>query len=396
MHRLPYDVQLAIVRLLSVQDVIRFCATCKASQEFMRDRTIWHHMLSRLLLHFPNPQLSLRLVSMEVEEMKRWVLHSAKLDRMWHKIDYHPRLIRDLHCDKRVEHVNLVAGGDWLVIVLRDGSLQLHELGATAPAATLSQPLTQDESVLYLSSRLSLTHEREDLIILQMGVRYNQCNIYVYHIAVVDPVPTFLRVGKISVTGSVWSCASGLHVLVYGLESGEGDMILHVYPLGRQYADVEGPAVSMNIGPWSADEDFTISVLSDNQIILAYQGVWSTTADIGSGIYRISPFAHNANARTHPLVIAGTRALHVLRVFPDSRVDYREVPYPLALGAEVGYMGLGAVGVRRAIWDCTEARNGSLHVHFRTGTSTSSRRESWAPGASSARSASGSIPRSTW
>ena len=31
---------------------------------------MWHYMLSRLLLHFPNPKLSLRLVSMEVDEMK--------------------------------------------------------------------------------------------------------------------------------------------------------------------------------------------------------------------------------------------------------------------------------------------------------------------------------------
>ena len=101
-------------------------------------------------------------------------------------------------------------------------------------------------------------------------------------------------------------------------------------------------------------------------LIYTVRPVWSTTADIGSGIYRISPFACTASGRAHPLVIAGTRALHVLRVSPDSRVDYREVPYPLALGAEIGYMGLGAVGVRRAVWDCTEARNGSLHVHFRT------------------------------
>ena len=109
--------------------------------------------------------------------------------------------------------------------------------------------------------------------------------------------------------------------------------------------------------------------------------IWSYRCDIGSGIYRISPytwatpatapvppvpFVQEPPRRTHPLVIAGTRALHVLRVLPDSRVDYREVPYPLALGAELGHMGLGAVGLRRAIWDCTEARNGSLHVHFRT------------------------------
>lgn len=102
--------------------------------------------------------------------------------------------------------------------------------------------------------------------------------------------------------------------------------------------------------------------------IRSVQPVWSTTCDIGSGIYRISPFPSSSTARApvHPLVIAGTHALHVLRVFPDSRVDHREVAYPLAPGTEIGYIGLGAVGLRRAVWDCTEARNGSLFIHFRT------------------------------
>ncbi|RPD69118.1 hypothetical protein L226DRAFT_540122 [Lentinus tigrinus ALCF2SS1-7] len=346
---------------------------------------------------------------MAMEELKHQVLQAARLDRLWHALDYHPRLIRNFHCDSTVEHVNLVAGGNWLVIVLYDGSLQLHELGAPTPAATLSQSLTEDESVIYLSSCLSLTDDHEDLLILQMGVRYNQCNIYVYHVAVIDPSPAFLLVGKISVTGSVWCCASGGQLLVYGLESGGGDMILHVCPVGPQYSSLGAhkPQVSLNIGPWSADEDFTISVLSEHQLMLAYHGglfiyeipplsmvdrsqslrdtgdaelppvrsvrpIWSCRCDIGSGIYRISPFSWGASAGVgeqppkHPLVIAGTRALHVLRVHLNSQVDYREIPYPLALGAEIGYMGHGAVGVRRAIWDCTETRNGSLHVQFRT------------------------------
>ena len=104
--------------------------------------------------------------------MKMWVIHSTRLDRLWHQIDYQPRVTRDYHCDKTVEHVKMVAGGNWLVVVLRDGSLQLHELGAPAPAVTLAQSLTDDESVFYLSSCRSLTNDREDLIILQMGVRY--------------------------------------------------------------------------------------------------------------------------------------------------------------------------------------------------------------------------------
>ena len=109
---------------------------------------------------------------MTLEELKHQVLQAARLDRLWHTLDYHPRLIRNFHCDNTVEHVNLVAGGNYLVIVLYDGSLQLHELGAPTPAATLSQSLTEDESVIYLSSCLSLTHDHEDLLILQMGVRY--------------------------------------------------------------------------------------------------------------------------------------------------------------------------------------------------------------------------------
>ncbi|KAI0738043.1 hypothetical protein C8Q80DRAFT_1114540 [Daedaleopsis nitida] len=382
MHRLPYDVQLAILRLLCTRDLVRLCATCKALQRLMSDRSVWHHALNRLLLRFPQPHIYRRLAEMVADELRLQVLQSARLDRTWHGIDFRPRLVTDFYCEKEVEHVNLVAGGKWLVIVLYDGSLQLHELGASAPAVTLSQTLSEDESVFYLSSRVSLTNEHEEVIILQMGVRYNQCNIYVYHVAVVDPSPAFLLLGKIAVTGSVWCCASGGPLLVYGLESNGGEMILHVCPVGFRHArgahsDARGthaPQVLMNIGPWSADEDFTISVLSEHQLILAYHGGLSfCRCDIGSGIYRISPFAWGADAVTrapcppaHPLVIAGTRALHVVRVRPDSRVDYREVPYPLVLGAELGYMGLGAVGLRRAIWDCTEARNGSLHVQFRT------------------------------
>ena len=149
-----------------------YLQTSKKGQVLMRDRSMWHHMLSRLLLYFPQPQIAMRLADMEVEEMKMWVINSARLDRLWHQNHYQPHLVRDYHCDKTVEHVKLVAGGNWFVVVLRNGSLQLHELGAPAPAVTLAQSLTDDESIFYLSSRLSLTNEREDLIILQMGVRY--------------------------------------------------------------------------------------------------------------------------------------------------------------------------------------------------------------------------------
>ncbi|KAI0806692.1 hypothetical protein C8Q74DRAFT_1223864 [Fomes fomentarius] len=407
MHRLPYDVQLAVLRLLNTIDLLMLCATCKALRTLISDRSVWHHALLRILLLFPQPHVSRRLALMTIEELKVQVLLSARLDKKWHGTDYRPRLIRHFHCSKTVEHVNLVAGGNWFVMVLYDGSLQLHELGAPSPAVTLSHALTEDESVFYLSSCLSLTNEHEDLIVLQMGVRYNQCNIYVYHIAIVDSAPAFLLLGKYTVTGSIWCCAYGGRLLVYGLESGSGDMILHVCPAadgtGSAELGVHAPQVLMNIGPWSADEDFTVSVLSENQLMLAYHDglslyeiprrslpaertaedvsavhsvrpIWKYRCAIGSGIYRISPYtwtagpstAHKPPAAVHPLVIAGTRALHVLRVFPDSQVDYREVPYPLALGAEIGYMGHGAAGLRRAIWDCTEARNGSARVHFRT------------------------------
>ncbi|KAI8974222.1 hypothetical protein BD414DRAFT_498506 [Trametes punicea] len=390
LDRLPYDVQLSIMRLLDARDVVRLCWTCRALYSLMSDRSLWHHALSRLLFVFPQPYLSRRLHRLTAEELRAQVVHSAQLDMRWHRVDYKPRMIRNFRCDSAVEHVNLVAGGNWLVVVLYDGSLQLHELGAPAPAVTLSPSLTEEESVFYLSSRLSFTNDHEDLIILQMGVRYNsQCNIYVYHVSVVDPTPTFLLVGRISVTGSVWCCASGGGYLVYGLESGGGEMVLHVCVVDADNPEPQRPQVSMNIGPWSADEDFSISVLSQHQLLLAYHGglsiyeipptppdasqarrvypVWSKRCDIGSGIYRISPFSWDAHR--HPIVIAGTRALHILHAGrPDdgSAIDYREIPYPLSPGTELGYMGLGAVGLLRAIWDSTEERNGALHVHFRT------------------------------
>ncbi|KAI0657145.1 hypothetical protein C8Q70DRAFT_920255 [Cubamyces menziesii] len=393
LDRFPYDLQLAILRFLSAKDIVRLCSTCRTLYNLMGDRSLWHHALSRLLLVFPQPRLSRYLDDLDAEQLKAQVVQSARLDARWHRPNYRPRMVQNFHCDSAVEHVNLVAGGRWLVIVLYDGSLQLHELGAKP--GIRSRTSSRDESVFYLSSRQSFTDDHEDLIILQMGVRYNQCNIYVYHVAVVDPSPTFFLIGKISVTGSVWCCASGSRYLVYGLDSGGGEMVLHVCAVGADNPEAPNPQVSMNIGPWSADEDFSISVLSEHQLMLAYHGglsiyeipsappdaaqtrrvqpVWSRHCDIGSGIYRISPYSWGPHR--HPVVIIGTRALHVLRVgrYDDAdaaaggtAVDYREIPYPLAPGVELGYMGLGAVGLRRAIWDSTKTRNGVLYVHFRT------------------------------
>lgn len=206
MHRLPYDIQLAILRLLNTIDLLMLCAvcnyllcpigdserdgelsqTCKVMRTLISDRSVWHHALLRILLRFPQPHLSRRLALMTIEDLKLHVLLSARLDKKWHGIDYHPRLIRHFHCSKSVEHVNLVAGGNWFVMVLYDGSLQLHELGAPSPAVTLSHALTEDESVFYLSSSLSLTNEHEDLIVLQMGVRHKW----------VSPLPSSPRVSQ--------------------------------------------------------------------------------------------------------------------------------------------------------------------------------------------------------
>ena len=68
-----------------------------------------------------------------------------------------------------------------------------------------------------------------------------------------EPSPAIVLVGKVSVTGSVWCCASGGELLVYGLESGGGDMVLHVCRIGAQHAAARSPqpGVSLNIGPWS-------------------------------------------------------------------------------------------------------------------------------------------------
>ena len=109
----------------------------------------------------------------------------------------------------------------------------------------------------------------------------------------------------------------------------------------------------------------------------AARPLWSRRCDVGPGIYRISPLAWGS---LHPLIIAGTRTLHVLRVRsgPSAgvgpgedntpHVEYREVSYPFAGAPEtdVGCTGLGAVGLRRAIWDCSEVWNGAAHIRFRT------------------------------
>ena len=117
----------------------------------------------------------------------------------------------------------------------------------------LSRPLRPRKGVLTADASLA---------------RRSQCNIYVYHIAVVDPPqsPAFLLLGKHTVNGSIWCCAYGGRLLVYGLENGGGDMILHVCYVGPKHADVPGPHISMNIGPWSVrspHKEDDLSVIHD-------------------------------------------------------------------------------------------------------------------------------------
>lgn len=129
--------------------------------------------MTRQLLEIPQPQLYHRLPSMSTEQLRAHAILSARLDLEWHRDRHNDRpVIQSFQCAPQVEHINLLPGGKWVVVVMHDGSLHLHELGAPAPAAVLAHSLADGESVFYLSSRLTVSQNLEDLVVLQMGVRY--------------------------------------------------------------------------------------------------------------------------------------------------------------------------------------------------------------------------------
>ena len=118
---------------------------------------------------------------MTAEELKEHSILAARLELEWHRDRRDEAMpTQSFHCTPEVEHINLLPGGRWVVIVLHDGSLHLHELGAPNPAAVLSHSLEEGESVLHLSSRLTVSQDLEDLVILQMGVRYKSVLFVVF------------------------------------------------------------------------------------------------------------------------------------------------------------------------------------------------------------------------
>jgi hypothetical protein len=107
------------------------------------------------------------LALMSAEELKRRAVLAACVDLQWRKPTVVPRSVRTLTAKNTLLHIikaKLLPGGEWLVLLLSDGTLCLQASTSTEPCVIDSRFSTDFHDV---RMALSLSAKNETLILLR-------------------------------------------------------------------------------------------------------------------------------------------------------------------------------------------------------------------------------------
>lgn len=114
------------------------------------------------------PDLSdANLALISAEELKRRAVRAASVDLLWRKATVVPRSIQAIPAGDaliRVAKAKLLPGGEWLVLLLSDGTLCLQASASTVPCVTDPSFKTENPDV---RMTLSLSAKNETLVLLR-------------------------------------------------------------------------------------------------------------------------------------------------------------------------------------------------------------------------------------
>ncbi|TFK51212.1 hypothetical protein OE88DRAFT_1514597 [Heliocybe sulcata] len=134
---LPYELVLNILQGLPVKDLVNVRKTCKELYAFTEDRSLWNYVLSGLL-SYPLPYTVRIEPSLWPQSSRQRALVASRVDEAWHDKNILPRHIHFLPSVLGLKDVLLLPGGEWLVSLLHDGTLQLQAVHGIAPAFQLA------------------------------------------------------------------------------------------------------------------------------------------------------------------------------------------------------------------------------------------------------------------
>lgn len=100
----------------------------------MEDRSIWQYALSDILSVVPIPRLKHRLHLMSSRELRIQTLKMFRLHWSWLKGPVEAKRVRTCTVGERgsreAERVQFIPGGDWILVMLSDGTLLLCHIEA--------------------------------------------------------------------------------------------------------------------------------------------------------------------------------------------------------------------------------------------------------------------------
>ncbi|KDQ59892.1 hypothetical protein JAAARDRAFT_68428 [Jaapia argillacea MUCL 33604] len=134
--KLPADVWFNVVRYLPVRDFLSICSTCCDLRDILSDRHVWSTKMKDLLTAVPQPHIARTLPSMSTADLKRRAIRAALLDEKWQQKDLAIRRMHSIPYESTFQDVKLLPGGEMVLILLENGSLQLRSLISLEPVYT--------------------------------------------------------------------------------------------------------------------------------------------------------------------------------------------------------------------------------------------------------------------
>ena len=93
----------------------------------MEDRSVWRLVLSDILDVIPLRTVSQAVISMSSRELKDIAVRATRIDTLFEKDIVYPVKLESISCSKIAATIQITPGGQWIVIMHKDGSLNLHQ-----------------------------------------------------------------------------------------------------------------------------------------------------------------------------------------------------------------------------------------------------------------------------
>jgi len=107
----------------------------------MDEWSVWALALGDILEVIPLRAVRAAIPSMSSRALKAAAVRATLIDNLFNKDVIHPVHVKRVRCDSSVVRQEIVPGGQWILIMHEDGSINLHKMSSlTSPLLSVARP----------------------------------------------------------------------------------------------------------------------------------------------------------------------------------------------------------------------------------------------------------------